>query len=60
MGKGELQEGAQKVQNKYEECNVQHGDCCTVYMKAVKSVDPRSSHHEKKFFFPFLSFFVSI
>ena len=60
---GELNEGGQKEQtssykiNKYWGCNVQHNryneHCCTLYMKVVERVNPKSSHHKEKNVFSF-------
>ena len=38
-----------------ELCNVQHDKynyhCCMLYMNVIKSVNPKSSHHNEKIFF---------
>ena len=58
-GEGEFDEGSQKVQtssnkiNKYQGCNIQHDKynehCCVLYMKVVKRVNRKSSHHKEIF-----------
>lgn len=43
------------------EYNIKHDDfsqqCCVVYGKVVKRVNPQSSHHKEKLFSLFSSFF---
>ena len=61
---GELDEGCQKVQtfsyelSKYQECKVQHN--CMLYMKVVKTVNPKSCHHKEKYFVLFLELHMYI
>ena len=65
-GREELHEVSHKVEtssyktNKQQGCNVQHSKynqhCCMLYMKVVKRVNPKSSHHKENFFFYFFNF----
>ena len=63
LGEGELDESGQKVQtssckiNKYQGCKVQRDQynehSCMLYLKVVKRVNPKGSHHKESTFLLF-------
>lgn len=47
---GKVDEGAQNDMNKFWVYNAQYGDYSQVYLKVVKIVHLKRSHHQKKIF----------